>query len=137
MAKMLTTCPSCRHSLQITELSCPHCQITITGRFDSHPTLELGEEQLSFLRVFVVSRGNLKEIERILGISYPTVRSKLDQLVEAFQPTQEPSDSPSIPASSTSRRQVLEQIRRGELSPTDGLRLLRSQNPAVSEEDHP
>ena len=137
MAKMLTTCPSCRHSLQITELSCPHCQITITGQFDSHPTLELGEEQLSFLRVFVVSRGNLKEIERILGISYPTVRSKLDQLVEAFQPAQEPADSPSIPASSSSRRQVLEQIRRGELSPTDGLRLLRSQDPVVSEEGHP
>ncbi|MHB1954991.1 MAG: DUF2089 family protein, partial [Sulfobacillus sp.] len=86
MAKMLTSCPSCRHSLQITELTCPHCHITIRGQFDSHPTLELTEEQLAFLKVFVVSRGNLKEIERILGISYPTVRSKLDQLVEAFQP---------------------------------------------------
>lgn len=135
MAKMLTTCPSCRHSLQITELSCPHCQITITGQFDSHPTLELSEEQLSFLRVFVVSRGNLKEIERILSISYPTVRSKLDQLVEAFQPTQDTSERLSVPASSTSRREVLEQIRRGELSPTDGLKRLRSQNLAVPEED--
>lgn len=132
MAKMLTTCPSCRHSLQITELACPHCHITITGQFDSHPTLELSEEQLSFLRVFIISRGNLKEIERILGISYPTVRSKLDQLVEAFQPNHDPSTTGFPP---TDRRDVLEQIRRGEISVQDGLKLLRSQTTESKETD--
>ncbi len=137
MAKMLTTCPSCRHSLQITELACPHCHITITGQFNSHPTLELSEEQLSFLRVFIISRGNLKEIERILGISYPTVRSKLDQLVEAFQPNLDTSSTTASPASPSSRRDVLEQIRRGEVSVADGLKLLRSQNLTVSEETTP
>ncbi len=124
MAKMLTSCPSCRHSLQITELTCPHCHIMIRGQFDSHPTLELTEEQLAFLKVFVVSRGNLKEIERILGISYPTVRSKLDQLVEAFQPdlNLESRDSEAIAGD---RRSILEQIRRGQLEVAEGLKLLR------------
>ncbi len=134
MAKMFTTCPSCRHSLQVTELTCPHCHITISGQFDSHPTLELSEEQLSFLRVFVISRGNLKEIERILGISYPTVRSKLDQLVEAFQPTPDPSEPSPMHFAPGERRDVLEQIRRGEVSVADGLKLLRNQNSTVSED---
>lgn len=123
MAKMLTTCPSCRHSLAITELTCPHCHITIRGQFESHPSLELTEEQMAFLKVFVVSRGNLKEIERILGISYPTVRSKLDQLVEVFQPDPEFSMARERPAD---RRSILEHIQSGKLGVAEGLKLLQS-----------
>ncbi|MCL4351546.1 MAG: DUF2089 domain-containing protein [Firmicutes bacterium] len=123
MAKMLTTCPSCRHSLAITELTCPHCHITIRGQFESHPSLELTEEQMAFLKVFVVSRGNLKEIERILGISYPTVRSKLDQLVEVFQPDTEVSITKDR---SADRRHILEQIQSGKLGVAEGLKLLQS-----------
>ncbi|PSR22456.1 MAG: hypothetical protein C7B47_16665 [Sulfobacillus thermosulfidooxidans] len=121
MPNVLTTCPSCRHPLEITALHCPHCDIVIQGRFHNSPALSLSEDQLAFLKVFVLSRGNLKEIERILGISYPTVRNKLDQLVEAFQghPGEETSSPPKV-----SRNEILQRIAQKELSVQDGLKLL-------------
>ncbi|OLZ10644.1 DUF2089 domain-containing protein [Sulfobacillus thermosulfidooxidans] len=121
MPNVLTTCPSCRHPLEITALHCPHCDIVIQGRFHNSPALSLSEDQLAFLKVFVLSRGNLKEIERILGISYPTVRNKLDQLVEVFQgrPGEETSSPPKV-----SRNEILQRIAQKELSVQDGLKLL-------------
>ncbi|WP_053960563.1 DUF2089 domain-containing protein [Sulfobacillus thermosulfidooxidans] len=122
MPNLLTTCPSCRHPLEITALHCPHCDIVIQGRFHNSPALSLSEDQLAFLKVFVLSRGNLKEIERILGISYPTVRNKLDQLVEAFQG--QPGEETSSPSPKISRNEILQRIAQKELSIQDGLKLL-------------
>lgn len=130
MAHMITICPSCRHSLTVTELECPHCQITMRGRFDGHPSLALDEDQLAFLRVFVVSRGNLKEIERLLGVSYPTVRSKLDQLVEAFHP------DPQAPP--RRRRDILERVAKRELTVAEGLTRIGSlTEPEEGHDDEP
>lgn len=117
MAQYISTCPSCRHALEVTELACPHCHIQIRGRFEGHPSLSLTDEQLSFLRLFVLSRGNLREIERILGISYPTVRNKLDDLVEAFQDGQ-PADAPKTPGG---RRAILEDVASGRMALNDAL----------------
>ncbi|MCL4493345.1 MAG: DUF2089 domain-containing protein [Firmicutes bacterium] len=74
---------------------------------------------MAFLKVFVLSRGNLKEIERILGISYPTVRNKLDQLVEAFQGNSAEEQSRPL-----SRNDVLQRIAKKELSISEGLEIL-------------
>ncbi len=131
MAEFISTCPSCRHALDVTELSCPHCHIQIRGRFQGHPSLTMTEEQLSFLRLFVLSRGNLREIERVLGISYPTVRNKLDDLVEAFQHTPGPVPSPSSPAN---RRSLLEDVAAGRVQVKDALALL-SQRPKEESSD--
>ncbi len=119
MANVLNTCPSCRHPLEITALHCPHCDIVIQGHFQNSPALSLPEDQMAFLKVFVLSRGNLKEIERILGISYPTVRNKLDQLVEAFQGNSAEEQSRPL-----SRNDVLQRIARKELSISEGLDIL-------------
>ncbi len=128
MPNLLTTCPSCRHPLEVTELHCPHCQIVIQGHFDSSPALSLNDEQWAFLKVFILSRGNLKEIERILSISYPTVRSKLDQLVEAF------GESPAE-RSQGDRDTILQRIARKELTVSEGLALLDGLAPANREEN--
>lgn len=124
MAAYISTCPSCRHALDVTELSCPHCHIQIRGRFHGNPGLSLSEEQLSFLKLFVQARGNLREIERVLGISYPTVRSKLDDLVEAFEKT--PGENPwPPPKRGAERRRVLEDVAQGQLPLDEALRLLK------------
>lgn len=128
MAAYISTCPSCRHTLEVTELSCPHCHVQIRGRFQGHPGLSLTDEQLSFLRLFVQSRGNLRELERILGVSYPTVRSKLDDLVEAFD-NSAPGGASAAPTSiasprSRDRRAVLEDVAQGRLPLQDALDLL-------------
>lgn len=125
MASYISSCPSCRHSLEVTQFTCPHCHIEIRGHFDNHPTLNLSEEQLSFLRLFVVSRGNLREIERILGVSYPTVRNKLDDLVDAFQDAPSPKiekDAPPPP----DRRTVLEEVAAGQRTLQDALDFLNA-----------
>ncbi len=129
MSTVLNTCPSCRHALEITALHCPHCDIVIQGHFQNSPTLALSDDHSAFLKVFVLSRGNLKEIERILGISYPTVRSKLDQLVEAFQGGSGEESSHLI-----SRNDVLERISRKELTISEGLDMLDRLSPGTTQQ---
>jgi hypothetical protein len=93
--------------LEIRELHCPVCEIQMRGNFVTSaggPFARLSEDQIAFLRLFVTSRGNLSDIERTLGVSYPTVRSKLDDLISAMtepapdfsnQPTQQISTAPA------------------------------------------
>ncbi len=140
MAAYISSCPSCRHTLEVTELSCPHCHVQIRGRFQGHPGLSLTEEQLSFLRLFVQSRGNLREIERILGVSYPTVRNKLDDLVEAFENTPdlkaEIGTNSQSPARARGRRGILEDVAQGRIALQDALDLLNpTRSPGEEEEN--
>ena len=84
MSRSINTCPSCNGELIIRELYCPACDIQIRGSFSAPevaPSLRLNSEQQAFLRLFVMSRGNLSDVERALGVSYPTVRAKLDDLI--------------------------------------------------------
>jgi hypothetical protein len=96
------------------------------GRFaaqEPSPVARLNDEQEAFLRLFVLSRGNLSDVERSLGVSYPTVRAKLDDLISAFA---EPSDgATSAPEPSLSRTEVLARVADGRLSTEEGMALLR------------
>ena len=104
------------------ELWCPECDLALRGRFPRCGFCELPPEQLSFLRLFVSRRGNLRELERELGISYPTVRARLDDLLRALgYPV-----TPGLPADRQARRrQVLADLKAGKLSPEEALRALR------------
>lgn len=136
MAAYISSCPSCRHALEVTELACPHCHIQIRGHFEGNPGLSLSEDQLRFLRLFVQSRGNLREIERVLGISYPTVRSKLDDLVDAFDNTPGSNPWPKPPAPGD-RRAVLEDVAQGRMALDDALEMLgRLKSPNPKEDGH-
>ena len=146
-------CPSCNGSLQIRELYCPTCDIQMRGNFETRaagPLSRLSEDQLAFLRLFVTSRGNLSDIERTLGVSYPTVRSKLDDLIGAMEePATESQPAPShmaatiqLPAPSAEpraaaepvaaaagpalgRREILARIADGRMSPQEGFAVLK------------
>ncbi|NOZ04542.1 MAG: DUF2089 domain-containing protein [FCB group bacterium] len=76
-------CPVCREKMLSTQLYCEHCDILIDGKFEHDRFAYLDNDTADFLEVFVLARGNIKEIEKQLGISYPTVRAKIDRLVEA------------------------------------------------------
>lgn len=84
MKKLPTRCPSCGSQLEITELHCPSCGTTVRGAYplDRFAALDLEEEQ--FLLIFLAARGNLKEVQDRLNLSYPTVRSRLDRLLTAL-----------------------------------------------------
>jgi hypothetical protein len=76
-----TDCPVCATSLEVTRLRCPACETGIDGRFSLGALGALGREQLAFVEAFVLCRGKIKDVEAQLGISYPTVVARLDEVV--------------------------------------------------------
>ena len=81
---VIATCPVCTGELTITRLHCRSCGTALEGEFGVGRFGRLDREQLALLESFLRSRGNLKEMERELGISYPTVRGRVDALVRAL-----------------------------------------------------
>jgi len=79
--KLPRKCPVCNEPLIISELSCPNCEVKIQGKFDIPNLLILSDERMKFLKVFLSSRGNIKEVGKRLNISYPTVKSRLESLI--------------------------------------------------------
>lgn len=77
-------CPACESGLQIGRLVCPDCGTSIEGRFELCMFCKLGKEHRSFAEVFLKCRGNIREVEKELGISYPTVRNRLEALLAAM-----------------------------------------------------
>jgi hypothetical protein len=116
---MPTKCPACGKDMQVCLLQCPACRTEVQGEFLQGPFAGLSETQLSFLEIFLRCRGNLKDLCAAVGISYPTARNRLDQLIEAL-------DSGEKSAASARRLAVLEQIREGRLTPEEALPLLKN-----------
>jgi hypothetical protein len=81
---VISTCPVCEGELTISRLHCRSCGTALEGEFGVGRFGRLSKEQMALLESFLRSRGNLKEMERELGISYPTVRGRVDALVRAL-----------------------------------------------------
>ena len=135
---VIATCPVCSGELSVTRLRCGDCGTVIEGEFGVGRFARLTREQTLVLESFLRSRGNLRDMERELGISYPTVRARVEALIRAlgFGPRDEPDDIPSgasgevdtspedaaqaaVAAAETiqaGRREILEQLSRHELS---------------------
>ena len=80
----LNTCPICGEELEIIELRCKKCGTLIRGRFKPCEFCELGEQHMQFLRTFLRARGNLSEVAKRMGISHPTARQRLKDLLMAL-----------------------------------------------------
>lgn len=113
MRKILEQCPSCGGELEVTRLSCTRCETVVTGRFQPCRFCQLPPASVQFLEAFVKSRGNVKEMERELGISYWTIRSQLNELIQELGFEVEAAQEDEL---KTRRREILEQVDRGELS---------------------
>lgn len=82
--KLLSKCPVCDSRLIVTRLKCPECSTVIENNFKLSRFEALRAEQLNFIEVFLKCRGNIKDVEKEMGISYPTVRAKLDDVIESM-----------------------------------------------------
>ena len=131
---VIATCPVCTNELTITRLHCRSCGTALEGEFGVGRFGRLDREQMTLLESFLRSRGNLKEMERELGISYPTVRGRVDALVRALgfgEPTGdaelEADELATEPPADTSaeRRSILERLARKEISAEDAASALR------------
>lgn len=133
MRKIIETCPTCgQHGLTISEVTCDACGTEVRSRYRPCPFCALNEDEQTFLLLFVRSRGNLKDVEKTLGVSYPTVRAKLDGIVERLTPAQPPAQpAPPAPSTPSDRAAVLAQVQSGQLSAADALALL--QRPAAGQ----
>lgn len=100
------TCPTCAGDLHISELSCETCGTRVSGAFTHCEFCALSTEHRDLLRVFLMSRGNMKELERHLGVSYPTARARLSELLAALGMAASPPE-PQLG--------ILEALARGEI----------------------
>ena len=118
---MISQCPICKGKLDVTRLQCSHCNTSIEGRFDSCKFCQLSNEQKYFLEIFVKSRGNIKEVEKELDISYPTVRSRLDSIIESlgYKPESEEENQQNR------RGAILEDLENGKISSEEAIKLLK------------
>lgn len=82
MHQVISRCPVCHRALTVTRLQCENCDTVIENRFQLSRFDYLSDEDLHFTETFIRCRGNIKEMERSLGISYPTVRAKLDAVIK-------------------------------------------------------
>jgi hypothetical protein len=142
--EVIATCPVCTGSLAVTRLHCAECGTTLEGRFSVGRFGRLDSTQLALLESFLRARGNLRDMERELGISYPTVRNRVEALVRALglaEPVaaderpgaqEDTAETASIAAQ---RRRVLERLARRELSPEDAAAILRALGGAAERTD--
>jgi hypothetical protein len=80
--KLPIQCPSCESSLSVTQLSCNHCSTTVSGNYNLPLLLQISEEEQNFILQFFLTSGSLKEMATQMGNSYPTVRNKLDDIIQ-------------------------------------------------------
>lgn len=78
-------CPYCGSAMAVTAMSCASCSVTVEARFPMSRLGSLPIEHQRFIEMFVLSGGNLKEIAEQVGVSYPTIRSRLDKVIEALR----------------------------------------------------
>jgi hypothetical protein len=110
-------CPVCGERLSITKLGCPKCATSIEGDFQPCEFCRLPEEDLEFVKVFIKCRGNIKDVEKELGISYPTVRGKLDTVIRGlgFEVTVKEA-AQEREMKDAARGKILDQLSKGEIS---------------------
>ncbi|HEY6394889.1 MAG TPA: DUF2089 domain-containing protein, partial [Candidatus Binataceae bacterium] len=84
MRPIVLKCPSCQGNLSVSRLQCPDCRISIEGEFGFPALMRLTSGQIDFVEVFIKNRGVIRDVERELGVSYPTVRARLDEVIGAL-----------------------------------------------------
>ena len=126
---VISTCPVCSGELGVTRLRCRTCGTTLEGDFSVGRFGRLDRDQLALLESFLRSRGNLREMERELGISYPTVRSRVEALVRSlgFGPRADTDDDPTpSPEPGQTREAILERLARHEIGADEAAAAIRA-----------
>jgi hypothetical protein len=130
---VISTCPVCSSELAVTRLHCRSCGTTLEGDFSVGRFGRLSRDQMTLLESFLRSRGNLRDMERELGISYPTVRSRVEALVRAlgFGPRGDEDDTDETTASAPasgggSRQEILERLARHEIGAEEAAAAIRA-----------
>ena len=129
MPEVTGRCPMCEAELVVTHLRCQQCGTGLEGVFHLNRFDRLSREQLRFVDVFIKNRGVIRDVEKELGISYPTVRSRLDEVIRALG-YDAPGGEAAEPATAAApdperRREILDRLARGEITAEQAVSQLR------------
>jgi hypothetical protein len=124
MNPVLTTCPVCEERLSITRLHCRNCDTSIEGHFDLGRLGRLNSEQLDFVETFVRCEGKLNRLEKELGLSYPTLRARLTEVIRTMGYPVGPE--PEI-LSDEERHRVLDELASGKIGPEEAMKMLEGE----------
>lgn len=115
--KVISKCPVCYSKLFISKLKCSKCSTVIENDFEMSKFEYLSGEQLKFIEVFLKNRGNIKDVEKELGISYPTVRAKLDEVITSlgYKVAKEPS---------VDKKKIVDMLDKGEITSDQAIKML-------------
>lgn len=123
MYAVLGKCPVCDEELTVTRLHCRNCDSVLEGHFHLGRFYQLQPEQLHFVETFIRCEGKLNKVQEELGLSYPTVRSRLHDVVRAlgYEVKEEIAMSPE------QRKSILDELAQGKISSEEAIRLLQGE----------
>lgn len=122
MYPIFNECPICGGELIATQLDCRHCDTKIQGRFLPGPFAGLSLEQIEFVELFIRSEGKLTRMQDELGLSYPTIRNRLHDIIRAlgYEPGEQESG-----LDEDARNKILDQLAKGSIDYDEAMRLLK------------
>lgn len=121
-----TRCPICQSELTVTRLNCASCDTTIEGHFVSSHFSSLSAEQMEFVLTFVRCEGKINRMEQEIGLSYPTIRNRLHEVIRSlgYEPGK---DEPVVEITQERRNEILSDLSSGKISAEEATRLLRGE----------
>lgn len=113
--RVIGKCPICNNNLYVTRLTCTNCHTELTGNFTLSKFNYLEKDDLYFVEIFIKNQGNIKEVEKELNISYPTVKRILNDVIEklGYKADIKPT-----------KKDILQQLKSGEISKEEAAKLL-------------
>ena len=120
-SEIIGKCPVCNNELEVTKLHCNSCGTSIEGHFEICRFCQLNAEETEFLETFIKCKGNIKEVEKALDISYPTVKRKLNQVISSlgYDLESTPEDEKE-----SERKKILDKLENGAISSEEAVELL-------------
>lgn len=112
-------CPSCNSKIYITEFCCEKCSTLIKGKFNLGPFDCLDESEIEFVKIFLAGGGSIKEVEKALNISYPTVKSRLEEIVKKMGISDYDFDTKN------KKMEILKKLERGEITAQDAVKMIK------------
>jgi len=121
MRNVIGECPICKGELFVTKLKCNTCHTELSGEFTLSKFNHLSKEDLYFIEVFVKNRGSIKQVEKELGVSYPTVKKNLDDVITSLGYFV----SDDAEEEKVKQDEILEKLANGEITATEAAKLLK------------
>ncbi|MGB9749810.1 MAG: DUF2089 domain-containing protein [Caldisericia bacterium] len=129
MKRLPARCPSCGSTLKITELTCDKCGTVVKGVYPLNKFLTLDPQEEQFLLIFLLSKGNLKEVQERLNISYPTAKNRLEELLSSLGlieiKKEEKENEESVEEKISKLDEILEKIDKGEITGDEAIEKIK------------